>query len=203
MRSNLIYSIPACLALLAVACLRAEDQSPQPGAEPISRYQAMIERSPFALATETAPPIPAPENAGFTKDLVLTGAVRLNGGRYITVESKDHNQRFSLKNGESYNEISLVSVAWSDAAGKTKATLKKGSEFGIIGFDDAAARAGANAPQAGNESPGVPQGQPQGNALTNAHPPQPSVAVSSFPAQGQRPGAPVVRRTRPIPAGPR
>jgi len=194
----------ACIAIFAMTpSLYAGDKSTKPDTEPISRYQAMIDQSPFALATETAPPPPPPENVGFTKDLVLTGAVRLNGSEYITVESKDHNQRFSLKTGDTYNEISLVSVTWSDGVGKTKATLKKGTEFGTIAFDEAAARTSSMAPQPGNGNPGGgSQGpQPPANSPGNAQqPPQPPGIVSQPPAKGPGANPRIIRRVQPIPS---
>ncbi len=177
-----------------------EKPEAKPGAEPLSRYQQMIERSPFALASEAAPPAAPADNNGFTKDLVLTGVVRLNEGAYVTVESKDHNQRFSLRTGASDGEITLVSVAWADGVGKTKATLQRGTEFGTIGFDEAAAAA-APAPN----NPGAP---PAANAPApgNAQPQLPPGVVPPKMGQAGQPGsAPqprVINRIRPIPAAP-
>ena len=175
-----------CFFLLAVLCVAsASEKSAKPSAEPIARYQAMIERSPFALATESTPPPVAADNAGFTKDLVLTGAVRLSNGEYITIASKDHNQSFALQTGATYNDISLVSVAWSDAVGKTRATLKRGTEYGTISFDEAAARAGAIAPVSGGVAVASQTLPPGSNP-----PPNPSVGDSQPHANAVQPGAP-------------
>lgn len=189
--------------LAATPWIAAADEPSSRQAEPLARYQAMIERSPFVLATETAPPAPVvPENQGFTKDLVLTGAVRMESGEYITVSSRDLTQRFSLGTGETYNDIALVSVAWSDAVGKTKATLKKGAEYGTIAFDEAAARAGAvaGAPAGNGPPPGTMPGQGGGPP-----PPPPGMAGRN---EGLTPASPgpnprnVIRR-RPISTTPR
>lgn len=201
MQSKLKASLFALLAVPLV--LEADEKSAKLNAEPLSRYQAMIDHSPFAVATEMAPPPSVAENVGFTKDLVLTGAVRLNGGEYITVESKDHNERFSLKTGEAYNEISLASIAWSDAAGKTKATLKKGTEFGTIGFDETAVRTGPVAASPGNGGPDGPNGSPSANPSGNTQPPQPPGMVAQpQPTKGPGPNPMIIRRVRPVPVAP-
>jgi len=109
----------------------------QPAAFSLDRYQGMIDRSPFAVASQGATPPSAPDAVGFAKDLVLTGVVRLNDGEYVTIASRDQSQRFGLMRGETYNGITVASVEWSDAIGKTKVTLKRGSEYGVVSFDEA------------------------------------------------------------------
>ncbi|MCX6968424.1 MAG: hypothetical protein NTZ46_11735 [Verrucomicrobia bacterium] len=136
-----------------------------PAALSLERYRPMMERSPFAVASEAAPAQPVAA-AGFAKDLVLTGAVRLGGSEFVTISSRDQTQRFGLKTGETYNGISVVSVAWSDAVGKTKATLKSGSEFGVIGFDEALMR---------NNAAPTPELTPFAN---NAQPMPPGILLS-------------------------
>jgi len=110
---------------------------------PLTRYQAMIDKSPFALAT--APPTPAPEKAeaSFAQAFYIAGMAQLPAGDLVTIFSKDAQQSFSLQVGESFSGITLTSVAWSAEVGKSKATLKKGNEFGEIGFDEAALHASA------------------------------------------------------------
>ena len=138
----------------------------------IERYQTMIEHSPFAVASAAAPVAPV-DVAGFAKDLVLTGAVRLSTGEYITIASRDQTQRFSLWSGETYNGISVVSVAWSDAIAKTKVTLKRGNEFGVISFDEALIRSGMAATAPPDGTP--PTMLPPGVTLPNANPPPPGM----------------------------
>jgi hypothetical protein len=185
---------PFFLLLLAFPCVAiATDKGGKPTSEPIARYQAMIERSPFALASESAPAPAAADNAGFTKDLVLTGAVRLSSSEYISIASRDQAQRFALQTGETYNGISLVSVAWSGDVGKTRATLKRGTEYGTVSFDEAAMHAGVGAPP----QPGAPQ--PPGNGQ---QPIPPNTNPSQGLAPGQNPGSPITRRRSPIRANP-
>jgi hypothetical protein len=146
-----------------------------PVATPLDRYQPMLDQSPFALATQAATPPPVTDNDGFAKDLVLIGVARLTAGEFVSISSRDQTQRFALSSGESYNGITVASVAWSDAMGKTKVTLKKGSEYGVIGFDEAllaAATKGPAVPPGANGQPVAPGGQaPNINRGNNLRPP--------------------------------
>lgn len=147
----------------------------------IERYASMIEHPPFAVATQAATPPPAVEVPGFAKDLVLTGAVRLNGSEYITFASRDQSQRFGLKTGDKTPDgIFVVSVAWSDVIGKTKVTLKRGNEFGVIAFDEAVGR--PTAPGEGGVPANIQAVMPTNAAVTTVAPgnnsaPNPPTAV--------------------------
>ena len=197
------------LAAQAAAAPAAPAEKPGasllPVAMPLERYQTIIEHSPFAVATEAAPAPPA-DVVGFAKDLVLTGAVRLSSGEYyITIASKDQNQaqRFGIKSGETYNGISVVSVVWSDAVGKTKVTLKHGSEFGVVSFDEAVLSNPAPQPMpfVNNGQPGLPPG----TTIPNPNPPRaagnivlptnPSVPASATPPPRRR----IIRNAPPAP----
>ena len=175
-----------------------------PAALPFERYAAMIERSPFAVASQAAPPPPVVEVPGFAKDLVVTGAVRLPNGEYITLASRDQKQRFGLRTGEtSASGISIVSVAWSEAVGKTKVTLKCGSEFGVVGFDEALMS--LSTPQEiGLASANGQSILPPGVTLPNPNASLPP-GMSTNPANPSNPpGVPVLRRRviRNVPAAP-
>ena len=141
--NSLRHSTAGMLLLLAAQAIAAPTPASQaaspalPAAMPLERYKPMLEHSPFALATETAP-APAADVAGFAKDLVLTGAVRLGDGYYVTLSSRvDPNQHMGIKSGETYNGITVAGVVWSDAIGKTKVTLKCGGDFGVVTYDEA------------------------------------------------------------------
>ena len=155
-----------------------------PTATPLERYQPMLDKSPFALATQAAMPPPVTESAGFSKDLILTGIARLSEGEFVSIATRDQSQRFALSTGESYNGITVASVAWSDAIGKTKVTLKKGSEYGVIGFDEALLAAGAKAAQPSVNGQPIPPGfQPANINPGNSRPPdaQPPRSVPKRP----------------------
>ena len=163
-----------------------------PAAVPLERYQRMLARSPFALASAAvAVPAPVVDTAGFARDLFLTGIARMGGGEYLSIATRDQTQHFGLMTGESYNEITVVSVAWSDEVGKTKATLKRGNEYGVIGFDEAAMRNGAaGAAGTGGATPG---GAASGGAMIpggGGVPALPAGVTLPNPAAGQlTPGA--------------
>lgn len=160
--SNPTLQLVVGFALLALnGFARAGDA---PAAVPLDRYRDMLARSPFVLATEAPAPVVA-DSAGFAKDLVLTGIVRMAGGEYVSIASRDQSKRFGLMTGETYDGITVVSVAWSDQPGKTKATLKQGNEYGIIGFDEAAAKNGTAVPPIGGVVPVMGLG-PGSNAIT-------------------------------------
>lgn len=166
-----------------------------PASVPLDRYQLMLDKPLFALATQAAPPPPPPvETAAFSKDLVLTGVARLASGEFVSIVSRDQTQRFGLMTGDSYNGITVASVAWSDAVGKTKVTLKQGSEFGVIGFDE------ANLASGGGD-------QPPGGGPPNGQPPIPPGVTMPAANTGRPPGAIVTPRAVParrrsIPAPP-
>lgn len=164
-----------------------------PVATPLERYQPMLDQSPFALATQAATPPPVTDNEGFAKDLVLAGVARLSAGEFVSITTRDQTQRFALSTGESYNGITVASVAWSDAVGKTKVTLKKGSEYGVIGFDEALLAAASKA------APLMPP-------TVNGQPVPPKLPVRNVnPGNMRPPNAQTPmggRRSRVIPSGP-
>ncbi|MEI8234475.1 MAG: hypothetical protein WCH57_07280 [Verrucomicrobiota bacterium] len=134
--------------LLAWPCLAlaGENAAGPAAAEPFARYEAMLAHSPFAPPSESAP---ADNRAGFAKDLLLTGVVRFNGGAYVLLASRDQSLRLALKTGETANGLAIAGIAWSETPGKTRVTLRRGDEIGVVGFDEAAASAppvASNAP---------------------------------------------------------
>lgn len=145
---------PTALLLTLLAAQGA--QSILPEALPVKRYEHMLEKSPFALATlaapvqEKAPPVFA--------NLVLTGVVPMRDERgaetyFVSIQSRDRQERFQLFGSEPNAEgISIASVDWAPQVGKTTVTLKKGSEFGKVEFDEMALQtpvAAAAAPRPG------------------------------------------------------
>ncbi len=155
MKIPLIFSIQPT-AFVALATLwsggtslhaaTAEPTERMPEAVPLSRYQAMIDKSPFAPAT--AAPAPVVEAPSFAKDFYITGMAQFGSKPFVTVSSRDNQKRFSLVEGQSFEGMTLTSVEWAPEVGKSKITLKKGSEFGVIGFDEAAMQpAAAPVPQ--------------------------------------------------------
>lgn len=175
------------------------------------RYKALIDKSPFALATPL-PPTGTKEvvepTASFAQDYFVVGLTKLGDKDFVTLSQvSDRNTHFSLSTGESHDGIELASVKWVDGVAKSKVTLKKGSEFGEIGFDEAALQAESapvviQQPNQGNN--------PSNNIIRNPFPNGPRMPLHSsiLPRQGivPRPGMvvppPINRPFRPInPAG--
>lgn len=159
-----------------------------PPASTIERYNDLIAHSPFAIATQpqsTPPPVDGPP---FARDLVLVGVVRRTGNDYyIMVASRDQSQHFGLGPSDTYNGISVATVAWSDGIGKTKVTLKRGNEYGVISFDEAVVRGGAVGPNPGTPTGSGPMGVPMPNGAVSLPAGIVQPNGSPDPAAGLRP----------------
>ncbi len=127
----------------------------------------------------------------FAADLYVTGVARIGDTDLVTISSRDKTRRFSVFSGETNPRegIEIISVDWSDTVGGSKVSVKKGSEYATLVFD-----------QAELAKPLAPEAQA---------PPLPGVAGSPVLAPstggetGSRPSIRVRRRTiGPIP-GPR
>ena len=144
--------------------LAAADDAGGPPAVPLERYEALIQHSPFALATAAAA-TPAPvkeETASFANNYYVVGMAQMGEKPFVTISSRDRQQRFSLFVGEtSADGITLSSVEWLPEVGKSRVTLKQGVEFGVVSFDEAAMK------------PAPPPAVPS-----------PTPAVASFPQRG-------------------
>ncbi len=157
---------------------------------PASRYAALLEKSPFAVAT--AVPEAAPPAENFATNFVITGLAKNKGAdgkevHTVFVRSRDLSTRLVLTGDKPSDEgISVVSVEEAAVAAKSTVILKKGSETGRVEFDQAAlASSGGGAP------PSVPQpGKP---GLPNSKAPTSSAARPAIPRPGMgsvpRPGA--------------
>jgi hypothetical protein len=156
-----LLALLARLAFLAILtaplCATAETLEETPASIPISRYQAMIEKSPFAPAT--AAPAPTVEAPSFAKDYYITGMAQLGSKSFVTISSRDQQKRFSLVEGQTFEGMTLTGVEWAPGVGRSKVTLKKGSDFGVIGFDEAAMQPAAPPVQ---QAPQQVQNQPPG-----------------------------------------
>ena len=177
----------AVLAWPGQALLGAEINADLPSALPAARYEQMIRKSPFALAT---PVVAAPATPGFAASLYVTGIAKIGNADFVSISSRDQQSKFSLLSGEQgKDDISLVSVEWSDQIGKSKVTIKKGAEFAVLEFDQAALAAQPAQPVApplpmGGGPPGMPQpGGPRRIILPN----QPNQPGTQQPGTGSAP----------------
>jgi len=137
--SRLAVLLMPLLASGAVFCARAaEEGTGLPQALELSRYQALMEKSPFAPATPQATPPPVVETPSFARDYYITGIAQMGEKPFVTFASKDKQTFFSLCVGESFQGLTLTNVEWRPELGKSTATLERAGESGVVGFDEVA-----------------------------------------------------------------
>lgn len=102
----------------------------------LARYQAMMDRSPFAVATAV---VAAPEaTPNFAKDLFVANAARSKEGDLVTIASStDRNFKKYLTTAAPVDGYSITSVDWSDKIGETKVTIAKDGQVATLGFNEA------------------------------------------------------------------
>lgn len=112
-----------------------------PQRPPPDAFQKLTEDWPFALAT----PVVAPEvpKVGWASNYYVGGIGKsYESGKeevFVAVKSKDGQASFSLYgNQPNADDISIGGIEWSESIGKSRVTLKKGSEFQTIEFDQVA-----------------------------------------------------------------
>jgi hypothetical protein len=149
-----------------------------------ARYQAMMEHSPFAIATAVAPPPSAPN---FAKDLYIANAARSKDGDMVTIASSaDKNFKKYLTTKEPEDGYSISSIEWSDKIGATKVTITKDGQFATLSFNEALLR--QPLPQNQTQQPPVVMQQPQ-----------PQINTPGFAPAPQLPNAPPMNYPRPMP----
>src|SRR5438132_1265030 len=117
------------------------------------RYSAMVDHSPFAIATAVALPAATPD---FAKDLYVANAARSPEGDMVTVaSSSDQNFKKYLTTREPVDGYSIASIEWSDRVGATKVTISNEGKFATLTFNQAllSQRASPNAPPASGQMP--------------------------------------------------
>jgi hypothetical protein len=120
------------LALFPAINLWADDL-PKP--VNFSRYQAMMDRSPFAIATAAAPVV---STASFAKDLYIANAATSPEGDMVTLaSSSDKNFKKYLTTKAPVDGFSISNIEWSDKVGATKVTISKDGQFASLTFNQA------------------------------------------------------------------
>jgi len=156
---------------------RAADELPAQAK--FDRYQAMLKRSPFAVATATAPAGATPD---FAKDLYVANAAHSTDGDFVTLASTtDKNLKEYLNNREAVHGYTMSNIQWSDRVGETKVTISKDGQFATLTFNEALLSQAI-------QNPGAPMAQPPG--------------VVNRPVPNGRPnvpGQPQMPVTRPMP----
>lgn len=158
-----------------------------PKAYTFARYQAMTDRSPFAVATAVAAPAATPN---FAKDLYVANAAHSKDGDFVTVASSaDKNFKRYLSTNQPEDGYSIVNIEWSDKVGATKVTIAKDGQTATLSFNEALLKQTI----ATGQAPQVPQPQPQAQPIV----PPPTSAQQST-VQHQRP-APIPQLPTPPP----
>ena len=123
------------LALLAAAPLSLLLGDDVPKAFTFARYQAMLDRSPFAVATAVAAPSATPN---FAKDLYVANAAHSKDGDFVTVASSaDKNFKRYLTTNAAEDGYSITNIEWSDKVGATKVTIAKDGQTATLTFNEA------------------------------------------------------------------
>jgi hypothetical protein len=185
-----IISKPVLPLLLLGLPLRTLIGADLPKSFDFARYQAMMDRSPFAVATAVVAPVAAPN---FAKDLYIANAARSKEGDLVTIASStDKNfKRYLSTSMPPVDGYSIVSIEWSEKVGATKVNISKDGQSATLGFNEALLR------QAG---PGQnPAAQPA------AQPPQPAQETKAGavpPSAALPPQNPNQTKAMPVPMAP-
>jgi hypothetical protein len=177
-------SLLVAISIVPVVAL-ADD--PLPKRPDFNRYKAMLDRSPFAVAT-VAVPTATPD---FAKDLFVANAARSDDGGFVTLASaSDKNfKEYLTTKGPNEHGWGVNDIQWSDQVGQTKVTITKDGKYATLTFNQALL---SQAAQTSN--------QPQINAMQPplfppgmAVPPQPyqkPAPIPSLPPSYQQPMRP-------------
>ncbi len=164
--------IPLLIAGFPLGIVLAQDL---PKSFEIARYQGMLDRSPFAVATAVAAPAATPN---FAKDLYVANAARSKDGDLVTIASSaDKNFKKYLRSNEPADGYSITGIEWSEKVGATKVTIAKDGQTATLTFNEALLRQPL---ASGNPQQVVQQQQVQAQPVVPPNPaglqqPQPNV----------------------------
>jgi hypothetical protein len=133
MRYSLAFMWVFAFALFGAITARADGVLPP--RFNFDRYSAMVDHSPFAIATAVALPAATPD---FAKDLYVANAARSPEGGMVTIaSSSDQNFKKYLTTREPVDGYNIASIEWSDRVGATKVTISKDGKFATLTFNQA------------------------------------------------------------------
>ena len=146
---------PGLLLLLLLVYLtnlaRAEDGLPV--TPKFARYQSMLKRSPFAVATAAAPAGTTPD---FARDLYVANAAHSVSGDFVTVASTtDKNLKLYLNTKDVVDGYSISNIQWSDRVGETRVTITKDGQFATLTFNEALLSQAIQNPVVANAQPSM------------------------------------------------
>lgn len=182
---NLALALLAVLAIVPLSMLLADDV-PAPYA--FARYQPMMDRSPFAVATAVAAPVATPN---FAKDLYIANAAHSKDGDFVTIASSaDKNFKKYLSSKAPEDGYSITNIEWSEKVGATKVTIAKDGQTATLTFNEALIKQ----PTAAGQAPQMPQVNPQAQPIV-----PPPVAQQPHPNFQQQRPAPIPQLPTPPP----
>ena len=172
------------LLVLPQQMIMAAEDLPKPFS--FARYQAMSDRSPFAVATAVAGPAETPN---FAKDLYVANAAHSREGDLVTIASStDRNFKKYLTTTTLVDGYGISNIEWSEKVGATKVTVTKDGQSATLSFNEALLRQ----PVAPGQNPAQPPVMKQEQAQAVAQP-----AVPIIPGAQQN-----VTKPMPVPALP-
>ena len=153
---NLALALLALVGIVPLSMLLADDV---PAPYQFARYQAMLDRSPFAVATAVAAPVATPN---FAKDLYIANAAHSKEGDFVTIASSaDKNFKKYLSSNTPEDGYSITNIEWSEKVGATKVTIAKDGQTATLTFNEALIKQSVpNQPAQGQMPPANPQAQP-------------------------------------------
>lgn len=164
---------------------------------PKDRYESLKARSPFALATAVATPAP---QASFAANWYVTSIARVEDKYYVTIKGRDLKTQFSIFGDESFDGVSVASVNWSDAVGKSTVILRKGTETARLEFNEAQLKSAPVVAAAGaSPVPGAGPRPVGATAIPSPHPAGVNMAAAIPNGPGGNAAMPLRRRSLPIP----
>lgn len=174
------------ILLLFVAASRGADDVPK--RFNFDRYQGMMERSPFAVATAVAVPAATPD---FAKDLYVANAAKSPEGDMVTIaSSSDKNFKKYLTTKEAVDGFTVANIEWSEKVGATKVTISKDGKYATLTFNQALI---AEKPTPNVPAPATPMVPPSGGATP---------VQTVFPKPAPVPSVPTPRVRGVIPRNP-
>ena len=131
MKKTLSVCFVAIGAQLFLPAIFADDL---PKALSFARYEAILNNSPFAVATVAA----APTTADFARDLFIANAAHSPDGDWVALASStDNNFRKYLTTKQGMDGYTLSNIEWSARVGETKVTVSKDGQFATLSFNQA------------------------------------------------------------------
>jgi len=128
-----VQILMAMFVLSGAISVRADDAIPK--RPDFNRYSAMVNRSPFAVASAPAQVSTKP---AWSKDLFIANAAHTQEVDLVTIMSlSDKNLKEYLSTeGPNKDGYAIANIEWSDSPGATKVTISKDSQFATVGFNE-------------------------------------------------------------------